>query len=261
MSIFCQYFLRKSGAKMSEWYVLGRVPVRVATIVLMREMLSNPPLPATEQTPRKRPFGCLIFVLVLILLALLPVAWRKLVQLSYARHIHTVESAPSEQVAIVYGAAVYANGRLSTVLRDRMDTAIALYEAGKVDTLLVSGANNSAQRNEPEAMRLYALSRGVAPQAILVDSGGLRTYDTCYRARHEFGVVSAVLVTQEFHLPRALFTCRQLGITAVGVTADLRPYRGARWYALRETAATLVALWDVTRMQPAQILGNPVSHQ
>lgn len=243
---------------MSEWYTLPLIPTRVATIVAMSETLSNLPLPATEQTARKRPSGFVFFVLVLVLLALLPVAWRKLVQISYARHIHTVDSAPPEQVAIVYGAAVYANGRLSTVLRDRMDTAIALYESGKVDTLLVSGANNSAQRNEPEAMRLYALSRGVAPEAILVDSGGLRTYDTCYRARHEFGVESAVLVTQEFHLPRALFTCRQLGITAVGVAADLRPYRGARWYALRETAATLVALWDVTRMQPAQIIGDTV---
>ena len=92
------------------------------------------------------------------------------------------------------------------------------------------------------------------------DYAGRRTYDTCYRARSIFQLESAVLVTQDFHLPRALFTCRSLGVQAVGVTADLRPYtrRSLGWSTLREIPATIVALLDVIRRQPAPVLGEPI---
>ena len=202
--------------------------------------------------------GCLALFAILVGLAAVPFLWRLAVNWSYQKHIYTVDSVPQEQAAIVYGAAVYSNGRLSSVLRDRMDTAIALYHAGKVTKILVSGDNSSLNYNEPGAMQAYAIERGVAPANVQPDFGGRRTYDTCYRAREIFQIESAVLVTQDFHLPRALFTCRQLGLDAVGVSADLRPYRGARWYALRETAATFVALWDTLRQEPPPVLGEPI---
>lgn len=206
--------------------------------------------------------GCLgmgsRFLLLLLLLALFPWLWRWGVKLAYAGEVYGVSSAPQKPVAVVFGAAVYANGRLSPVLRDRMETAVQLYEQGVVGKLIVSGDNRELHYNEPEAMMAYAIGRGVPPEAIQPDYAGLRTYDTCYRARHIFGVQTAVLVTQTFHLPRALFTCGQLGMRAVGVEADLRPYRGARWYELRETVATLVALWDIIRRQPATIMGEPI---
>ncbi len=198
------------------------------------------------------------FLLLLCLLALLPWLWRWGVKLAYASEVYKVESVPQKPVAVVFGAAVYANGRLSPVLRDRMETAVQLYEQGVVSKLIVSGDNRESHYNEPQAMMAYAIGRGVPPEAIQPDYAGLRTYDTCYRARHIFGVETAVLVTQAFHLPRALFTCGQLGMRVVGVKADLRPYRGAEWYELRETAATLVALWDVIRRQPATIMGEPL---
>ncbi len=100
--------------------------------------------------------------------------------------------------------------------------------------------------------------RGIPAEDVEPDFGGRRTYDTCYRAHNIFAVESAILVTQEFHLPRAIFTCRRLGLDAVGVSADLRPYRGARWYELRETAATLNALWDVIRQKPPAVMGAPI---
>lgn len=201
--------------------------------------------------------GCLTLALILLAGALLPLGWRAGVKWAYAAQIVAPSAVPAPRVAIVYGAAVYRNGRLSTVLRDRMDTAIALYHAGAVNRLLVSGDNRDVHYNEPDAMRAYAISRGVPAADVVADPAGLRTYDTCYRARHVYGVDEAVLVTQAFHLPRALFTCRNLGVDAVGVAADLRPYRAARWYELRETAATLVALWDVVRQQPATIMRLP----
>lgn len=200
----------------------------------------------------------MLIIVMIILFALAPLLWRRAVQAYYAGQIYSPASAPEDRVAIVFGAAVYRNGRLSSVLRDRMETAITLYEAGKVDKILVSGDNRADHYNEPGAMMAYAIERGVPAEDIQPDYGGLRTYDTCYRARDIFQLDSALLVTQEFHLSRALFTCRSLGMSAAGVVADLRPYRGSRWYEIRETAATLVALVDVIRQNPPTVLGEPI---
>lgn len=202
--------------------------------------------------------GIFVVFILLAMLALAPLVWRRAVRSFYAGRIHPPSSAPSGQVAIVFGAAVFGNGRLSTVLRDRMETAITLYQSGKVNKILVSGDNSFDDYNEPEAMMAYAIERGIPPQDVQPDYGGRRTYDTCYRAHEIFRLNNAILVTQEFHLPRALFTCRRLGVEAIGVSADLRPYRGARWYEFRETAATLFALWDVIRKNPPAVLGEPI---
>lgn len=198
--------------------------------------------------------GCLTLVIAILILALSPVLWRTGVKLYYQRTIFNVVDVPERPVAIVFGAAVYGNGRLSPILRDRVDTAIALYRAGQVKHIIVSGDNRAADYDEPGAMMAYAIERGVAPSAITADRAGHRTYDTCYRASHVFDVTEAVLVTQAFHLPRALLTCEGLGIKAVGAVADQRPYRDAGWYEIRETAATLVAAWDVVRREPPPLL-------
>ncbi|MCP4425347.1 MAG: hypothetical protein GY803_12700, partial [Chloroflexi bacterium] len=166
---------------------------------------------------------------------------------------------PTNRVAIVFGAAVYGNERLSPILRDRMETAVTLYHNDKVQKILVSGDNRFENYDEPGAMMAYAIEQGVSPDDIQPDYAGRRTYDTCYRAKSVFQLDSAILVTQQFHLPRALFTCQRLGIDAVGVAADLRPYRDARWYEVRETWATAVALWDIMRQLPAPVLGDPIS--
>lgn len=206
---------------------------------------------------RKRK-GCLWLLIGGFILLTSPWLWRSGVKWYYDRHIYETAATPARPVAIVYGAQVRGSGNLSVVLRDRMDTAIELYHSGQVSKLLVSGDNRSLDYNEPDAMRNYAIAQGVPADDVQADYAGLRTYDTCYRAKHIFGVESAVLVTQKFHLPRAIFTCRQLGVEAVGAMADKRPYRGADWYEFRETAATAVALWDVIRRNPATILGDPI---
>jgi len=117
-----------------------------------------------------------------------------------------------------------ADGRPTPALADRVWTAAALYKAGKVRKLLMSGDNRFINYNEPETMRQYALAQGVPDEDIVLDYAGRRTYDTCYRAEHIFGVQDAILVTQWFHLDRALYTCGKLGIDAVGVAADRRDY-------------------------------------
>ena len=173
--------------------------------------------------------------------------------------IYTVSAVPTEKVAIVFGAGLTRDGYPTAILRDRVETAAQLYFAGKVQKLLMSGDNRFVDYNEPGAMRDYAVSLGVPESAIVLDYAGRRTYDTCYRAKAIFGVDSAILVTQAFHMPRALFLCNALGLQAEGVEANNIPYRElslAAWN-LREQFATVGALWDVYVQRPLPILGKP----
>ncbi|MGQ9489395.1 MAG: SanA/YdcF family protein [Anaerolineae bacterium] len=162
---------------------------------------------------------------------------------------------PARPVAVVFGAGIRPGGQLSPMLADRMDTAIALYRAGKVRKLLVSGDNRFVDYDEPTAMYNYAVARGVPAVDVVRDFAGRRTYDTCYRARAIFGVEQALLVTQRFHLPRALFTCRNLGVDALGVSADRRVYWSNPYYRFRDAFATLRAWWDVKIVRPLPVLG------
>ncbi|HML40162.1 MAG TPA: ElyC/SanA/YdcF family protein [Bellilinea sp.] len=175
---------------------------------------------------------------------------------SLIRSVDSVEPAP---VAIVFGAGLTRSGEPTPVLRDRVQTAADLYFAGKVEKLLMSGDNRTLDYNEPGAMRDYAIGLGVPEEDIILDYAGRRTYDTCYRARHIFGVEQAILVTQNFHLPRALFTCSAFGIQSSGVSADLRTYsrRSMEFWQIREVAATSQAFIDVYLTRPLPVLGDP----
>jgi SanA protein len=175
------------------------------------------------------------------------------------KRIHRPQTAPPARVAIVFGAGLKRDGTPTAILRDRVETAAQLYFAGKVEKLLLSGDNRFEDYNEPGAMRQYALSLGVPAEAIVLDYAGRRTYDTCYRARAIFGVEKALLVTQGFHMPRALFLCNALGLQASGVEADNLHY----WppllliWNLREQLATFGAFMDVYVNKPLPVLGNP----
>jgi len=206
-----------------------------------------------------------IRMLTLILLTALGMVFlvfafhRLVTALATYHHIYYPQDAPAKKVAIVFGAGLWRDGRPTPVLRDRVAAASELYFSGKVEKLLMSGDNSYIYYNEPGAMRSYALELGVPDEAIVLDYAGRRTYDTCYRARDIFGVDEAILVTQNFHLPRALYVCNRLGVSAVGVKADRRIYnpRSLFFWHLREIPATLVALWEVHVSRPAPILGDP----
>lgn len=166
---------------------------------------------------------------------------------------------PPSRAAIVFGAGLLRDGTPSPVLKDRVATAVSLYQAGKVEKLLMSGDNRFVDYNEPAAMKEFAMSMGVPEDAIVLDYAGRRTYDTCYRAKEIFGLQEAILVTQRYHLPRALFTCQGMGISVNGAAADLRQYHthSLRFWSLRELPATLVAVWQVWVSHPLPVLGNP----
>ena len=166
---------------------------------------------------------------------------------------------PPGRVAIVFGAGLWRDGSPTPVLRDRVAAAAELYFAGKVQKLLLSGDNRFIDYNEPGAMRDYAISLGVPEQDLVLDYAGRRTYDTCYRAKAIFEIDQAILVTQRFHLPRALFLCNALGIPSTGVSADLRQYWRVSYlyWSVREIPATLVAFWETLVTRPLPVLGDP----
>ncbi|MBN1681627.1 MAG: YdcF family protein [Anaerolineae bacterium] len=205
----------------------------------------------------------MLVALVLVLMLAGAFGPRVYARLRTLGHVYTVDSVPQRRVTIVLGALVYPNGQLSSMLADRVATGAALYHAGKTDVLLFSGDNHVETYNEPEAMRRYALQLGVPYDAIVLDYAGFRTYDSCYRARDIFQVDQAILVTQRFHLDRALLTCNELGVAAIGVAADeQRPegyhVRSMIFSQIREFPATMFAVFDLIHRPEPTFLGDPL---
>lgn len=151
----------------------------------------------------------------------------------------------NDRVAIILGAKVWNDGSLSHVLLDRVTTGVELYRAGKVKKLLMSGDNPTAEYDEPTAMKRYAMELGVPEEDIVLDFAGRRTYDTCYRAREIFEVKKVVMVSQEFHLYRAIYLCQNMGIDAVGVTANRRKYLGENYWTVREFFSVFSAWFEI----------------
>jgi len=167
----------------------------------------------------------------------------------------SVDSVPAQPVALVLGASI-RNGTPSTMLTDRLDTARQLYEAGKVKKLIVSGDNREEYYNEPAVMKEYLVERGVPSEHVVADYAGRRTYDSCYRLKEIFGQHAAILVTQKYHLVRALYLCRNLGIDSVGIPADQSRYANYIASYARDIAASLKAWFDIVVLKPTPILGK-----
>ncbi len=143
------------------------------------------------------------------------------------------------------------DGMPTPYLENRIETAAGLYTAGRVGMLVMSGDNRSAHYNEPMVMKAYAVKLGIPADKIIMDPAGFNTYASCYRARAVFQIKNAVVVTQGYHLPRAVMTCRAQGIDAIGVAAK---HTGRDWtvnYIVREQLATAVSLArSVLKPQP-----------
>jgi len=152
-----------------------------------------------------------------------------------------VEELPSTYTALVLGASVRRNGELSTMLRDRVESALLLYNKGKIKRFLVSGDNRTTNYNEPVAMKKYLWRRGVPEEDIFMDFAGFDTYDSVYRASYIFEVDSAIVVSQRFHLPRAVYIARSMGLNFYGYNGDRREYELESRNRFREVAANVKA--------------------
>ena len=161
--------------------------------------------------------------------------------------------------ALVLGAGVAEDGTPSWVLQDRLAASLALHRSGRVKRIIVSGDHGTPGYDEPNAMRAWLEARGVPASAIFMDHAGFDTYSSVWRARHVFGAERVVIVTQQFHLPRALWVARSLGMAAEGAPADQRLYRGAVWFQAREVISRTKAFIDVAGGRTPRYAGPRIS--
>ncbi|MFI9610703.1 vancomycin high temperature exclusion protein [Streptomyces sp. NPDC052023] len=209
--------------------------------------IGRPRLPRTR-TGQRRLVQALLAGCVL---ALLPSTW---MHLGTDDRLRTAADAPRTAVAVVFGAGLW-NGEPSPYLAHRLDAAAELYRAGRVKVVLVTGDNSREDYDEPDAMRAYLTRNGVPDARIVSDYAGFDTWDSCVRARKIFGVEEAVLISQGFHIRRAVALCEAAGVVSYGVGVDER--HDATWYygGVREILAAGKGALDVVFRPDPRFLG------
>ncbi|MFE9400701.1 vancomycin high temperature exclusion protein [Streptomyces sp. NPDC006530] len=212
-----------------------------------RLRVERPRLPRTRVGKRRLVRG----VVVACVLALTPATW---LYASTGDRVGRVADAPAAGVAVVFGAGL-RDGRPSPYLAHRLDAAVALYRAGKVKAVLVTGDNSRATYDEPDAMRGYLVQHGVPDTSVVSDFAGFDTWDSCVRAKKIFGVDRAVLVSQGFHIRRAVALCEAAGVRSYGVGVDA--VHDMTWYygGAREIFAANKALLDAVFRPDPTFLG------
>jgi vancomycin permeability regulator SanA len=183
----------------------------------------------------------------------LPLGW---MYVTTGRQRVNPATVPATDVGIVFGAGA-PQGRPSPMLIGRLDLGLRLYRSGTVQVLLVTGDNSRSHYNEPLVMRDYLVGKGMPRDRIVLDYAGFTTWDSCVRAKKIFGVDRAILITQRFHLPRALTLCRAVGITAWGVGDDSRTYApvATTLSYLREVPAAVKAVYALVVRPDPRFLG------
>ncbi len=205
------------------------------------------------------------FAIAFFITAIIFIAFDRWVVLSsYSASYANALSVPSSEVILVFGSRIYG-GEVSAILEDRLKAAFELYQAGKAPKILVSGDYSSPYYDEAAAMSQYLKRRGVPQRAILLDHAGYSTYDSLVRAKNVFGIRHLIVVSQNFHLPRALFIGRSIGLHVVGFDASLTPLTtSALFYnGWREPLARIKALYDVLRGAQPSFSGSglPIDKQ
>lgn len=208
-------------------------------------------LPTGAYTPKRKtlPWGWIGFVIFLGL-AFICLAFFS-VHYAYISRIQKMGDIMPRPVAIVLGASINKDGTPSDALMDRLKTGASLYQYGLTQSILVTGDDGMYHSNEVGSMKKTLIDMGVPESAIYVDPHGYRTYESCKRAIQTYHVSQAIIVTQRFHLPRALFLCNELGIDSIGVSADLETYKSIRAFEFREFFASVKAFLDIYIHNPA----------
>lgn len=209
--------------------------------------LRRPRLPRTRAGWRRLVQG----VMAGCVLALLPATW---LFVSTADRLRDLADVPRTDVAVVFGAGLW-DGEPSPYLAHRLDAAVRLYRAGRVKVVLVTGDNSRKDYDEPDAMRAYLTERGVPGSRVVRDYAGFDTWDSCVRAKKIFGVDRAVLISQGFHIRRAVALCEAAGIDSYGVGAT--DQHNVTWYygGTREVFAAGKAALDAVFRPDPQFLG------
>ncbi|MTI68713.1 MAG: hypothetical protein FH751_00460 [Firmicutes bacterium] len=175
------------------------------------------------------------------------------------KYIYKPSKVPNSKIVLVLGARVYSDGTVSPMLADRLDYAIKLYKNTKVTKILVSGDHGKKTYNEVIAMKNYVCSKGVLEKDVFMDHAGFNTYNSLYRVRDVFNVKNLIIVTQNYHLKRAIYIARKLDLKAYGVSSDKRIYPKMKYYKAREFLARIkdFCLVNVIKPKP-KFLGKSI---
>lgn len=174
------------------------------------------------------------------------------------KHIYySLKKFPKNDVGIIFGAGVKVD-QPSKYLKDRLDAGILLYKSNRINKILLSGDNGSEEYDELTVMKNYCFNHGVDSTKIFIDYAGFDTYSTMYRAKHIFKIKRATLISQEYHLNRAIYIGQELGIKSVGYSANSGEYRGYQYVTFREYGSVFKSFFDVLRNREPHFLGNPI---
>lgn len=160
---------------------------------------------------------------------------------------------------LVLGAGVRADGTPSKMLKDRLDKTIELYDSGVSETIIVSGDHRTKDYDEVNTMKNYLIDAGIPSECIFMDHGGLSTYDSMYRAKNIFSVKKAIIVTQKYHMYRAIYVAKSFGIDAYGVSAKEISYSGQTKRSIRELLARIKDVGYCITKPEAVVTGDKIS--
>ncbi len=210
--------------------------------------------------PEKHPSFLPIILTTLMAILATPLAMNAFVMLSVQQRILNTDKTASlaADCILILGAGVKADGTPSDMLEDRLLQGIALYELGSAEKLLVSGDHGQVDYDEVNTMKLFAISHGVPSSDIFMDHAGFSTYESLYRAKEIFQAEKIIIVTQRYHLYRALYVARALGLDAYGVASDYRSYAGQSYYSAREMAARVKDFFQVILKPQPTIMGEAI---
>jgi len=170
---------------------------------------------------------------------------------------YSIKKFPKNDVGIIFGAGINGD-QPSKYLKDRLDAGIALYKANRINKILLSGDNGRDEYDELTVMKNYCFKHGVDTTKIFIDYAGFDTYSTMYRAKHIFNIKKATLISQEYHLNRAIYIGQKLGIKSVGYSANNGEYLGYKYVTFREYGSVFKSFFDVLRNREPRFLGNPI---
>lgn len=190
-----------------------------------------------------------IFVLLIILLILASVGSMVImvqVRSEYQSKIYNdVDQLPNGSTIVVLGASVHPDNTPSDALEDRLEIAARAWRAEKIENIVLSGDDGTWAQEEIQSMLGYLIDAGVPRDNIIIDGNNARTFDSCYRLKNVLNQNKVVLITQSFHMPRALYLCNEIGLDAWGLESDLRWYKDVLWFTVRDWMASLLAFWDL----------------
>jgi len=180
------------------------------------------------------------------------------VKSSTKKHIYySLKKFPKNDVGIIFGAGINGD-QPGKYLKDRLDAGILLYKSNRINKILLSGDNGREEYDELTVMKNYCFNHGVDTTKIFIDYAGFDTYSTLYRAKHIFNIKKATLISQEYHLNRAIYIGQKLGIKSVGYSANSGEYLGYKYVTFREYGSVFKSFFDVLRNRKPHFLGHPI---